>query len=390
MIRAEKLFNHLQLYVKGQERALKQIATVVALHLNRCRYNRNHETKLYNKENVLIMGPTGTGKTETLRALESYPKLNCPIVLVNALQYTATGWKGNKSLSELGEEIFRQAALQSNLTELTVDNVDQVVEFAEKAIICLDEFDKRRINRKVSLDNQAFEHSYQGDLLKIMEGTSLEVEVKHIPRIYLRTDNMLFLLMGAFNGFDDKVEPNRVGFVPVSPGQTNSKCLERTSVTTDERFIEKNHNDSAITTDCLGEITDEKLIHYGFMEELVGRVPWRVRYDTLHVADLVDILKKSKHSIIREYKSLFESMGNHLEISDAAYQALAECAMTHKTGARALSTIVKSVLNSSFYDVLNDTKLLVTIDEDAVDSKQVKLEKLEPRPTDKGQNKGEN
>ena len=83
-------------------------------------------------------------------------------------------------------------------------------------------------------------------------------------------------------------------------------------------------------------------------------------------------------------------MGNHLEISDAAYQALAERAMTHKTGARALSTVVKSVLNSSFYDVLNDTKLLVTIDEDAVDSKQVKLEKLEPRPTDKGQNKCQN
>lgn len=416
MIRAQKIYNHMQLYVKGQDRALKQIATLVALHLNRCQYNQHHVTPLHNKENAIIMGATGTGKTETFRALATYPKLNCPLVEVNALQYAPTGWKGSKSLPEIGEEIFRQAYFKSQLTELTAQNVDQVIEIAERAIICLDEFDKRRFNRQMSLDHQAFEMSYQGDLLKIMEGTTLEVQVNDIPRIYLRTDNMLFILMGAFNGFDEEDISRRVGFS--IPGNNQEKVANRTGfITAESRKIDtvKGHvKDEFVKQDIvkwtpvkqdiikgdaikrdeiagdtikssfingktlhrINEITDRQLIHYGFMEELVGRAPWRIRYEALDAASLVDILKSSKHSVLEEYKVLFASLGNQLDITQGAYEAIADMALIYKTGARALSTVVKEVLDSAFFDILNNHKLLIKMDKQAVISRQVKLQKI--------------
>ncbi|WP_298705033.1 AAA family ATPase [uncultured Veillonella sp.] len=351
-MRAQKLYNHMQLYVKGQDLALKQIATLVSLHLNCWKYNKTHDVALQGKENAFIMGSTGTGKTETLRALGECAKIKCPIIMLNSLQYTANGWRGSKNLNELGEEIFRQAFLKSNVTELTRDTIDEIVDLAESAIICLDEFDKRHIDRKTSPDYQVFETAYQGDLLKIIEGTTLEVQIKEFPRVYIRTDNMLFLLMGAFNGFNKQESARPVGF--------------SNKIGTDEKGHTQEHHMGP-------NISDQAFINYGFMEELVGRVPWRICYEDLTDHVLVDILKKSKHSVIREYKQLFESMGNELCVTDEGYTAIAKEAIHHKTGARALFTVVKDVLASSLFDLLNDTGLIATIDEDAVASRTVEI-----------------
>jgi ATP-dependent Clp protease ATP-binding subunit ClpX len=321
----------LDLYVVGQERAKKVLAVAVANHYKRLLWKRRHDEPGLKKSNVLMLGPTGSGKTLLVETLARV--LEVPLMSADATRFTEAGYTGADV-----EEIL------SDL--LTAAGGD--VALAESGIVYIDEIDK--IARRDTTNRDVSGEGVQQALLKLLEGTRVSLSVDHArphgaDSITIDTTDVLFICSGAFAGMESIVggglKGRRIGFGESEPDQG---------------------------AEVLWEVTPRELVQFGMIPELVGRLPVMVALEGLDESTLVEILTKPEDALVKQYQKLFEMDRIDLQFTPGALHAIARKALSLGTGARGLRTVLESVMLDLMYDMPRSRRpRVVEVTEDVVE-----------------------